>query len=137
MKKMLLVLGVLLFLCLPVFAADESITLQWEQAVTDLPNLQGWNFYVGDQNGPPWTKFANMPYTTGNGPWTVDASLTITGAPGSTVKKYFAATAVNKDGVESTFATGQPATTEVTKEWKIPWGSVTQPFNLMIKVIVQ
>jgi hypothetical protein len=136
MKKIFAVMLVFLFLCLPVMAADP-ITFQWEQPVVDLPNLQGWNFYVSDVNGPPWVKIGTVTYTTGNGPWTGDIPLTVTGAPGSTVKKYFAATAVNKDGLESIFATGQPATTEVTKEFKIPWGDVAGPFNFMIKVIVK
>lgn len=138
MKKIMSILFVvmMLFLCLPVFAADP-ITFQWEQPAVDLPNLQGWNFYVSDVNGPPWAKIGTVIYTTGNGPWTGDLPLTVTGAPGSTIKKYFAATAVNKDGIESTFSTGQPAATEVTKEFKIPWGDVAGPFNFMIKVIVQ
>lgn len=140
MKKILIamaIVGIVFILLIRAFAADEPVTFMWEQNVVDLPNLQGWNFYVGDQNGPPWTKFATVPYTSGEGPWTTDTTLTITGAPGSTVKKYFAATAVNKDGKESAYATGQPNATEVTKSFKIPWGVVTEPFNFTIKVIVK
>jgi hypothetical protein len=137
MKRISLLIVVLLFLSMPVFAADP-ITFQWEQPAIDLPNLQGWNFYVSDVNGPPWVKIGSVTYTDGgSGPWTSDIPFTVTGAPGSTIKKYFAATAVNKDSTESTFATGQPTTTEVTKEWKIPWGAVSGPFNFTIRVIVK
>lgn len=136
MKKLFMVMFLFLFLCLPVFAAD-SITFQWEQPTVDLPNLQGWNFYVSDVNGAPWAKIGNIIYTTGAGPWTGDIPFAVTGAPGSTIRKYFAATAVNKDGVESTFATGQPATTEVFKDFIIPWGAVSGPFNFTIKVIIK
>ena len=140
MKRVVLVLLALVFtwfVFIAIEAKAETVTFQWEQEVANLPDLKEWNFYVSDVNGPPWAKFATVPYTTGTGPWTADTSLTITGAPGGTVKKYFAATAVNKDGLESTFATGQPLATEVTKEWRIPWGTVTQPFNFTIKVIIK
>jgi hypothetical protein len=135
----LLVLTVSLFLtlCIPAYAAEETVTFEWEQPSVDLPSLQGWNFYMSDVNGPPWVKFTTVPYVDGAGPWTAPVSITVTGAPGSTIKKYFSATAVNKDNQESTFATGQPAATEVTKEFKIPWSAVSGPYNFMIKVIIK
>ena len=139
MRKMwfVVVMALMIGLIIQPARADETFTLQWEQAAADVPSLKEWNFYVGDANTGPWVKFATVAYTAGNGPWTADVTLVVTGAPGSTVRKYFAATAVNKDGLESEKATGQPAATEVTKDFKIPWSSVTGPFNLMIKVIVK
>lgn len=107
----------------------ESVSFSWEQP-TDLASLQGWNIYSGDAPAGPWTKFLNVPYTGGIGPtFTGTGNLTVTGVAGATVKKWFSATSVNKDGKESTYATGQPTATEVTKNFLIPYASPIPPAN--------
>ena len=105
MKKLLIVIAILLVTSLG-FAADfnKNLTFAWDQASTDLPNLQGWGLYIMTTSGG--TKPAPIPvtYTTGTGPFTATSSFTVTGNPGATVRRYFVVDAVGKNLVRSGFS---------------------------------
>ena len=131
MKKLLIVIAILLVTSLG-FAADfnKNLTFAWDQASTDLPNLQGWGLYIMTTSGG--TKPAPIPvtYTTGTGPFTATSSFTVTGNPGATVRRYFVVDAVGKNLVRSGFSN------EVFYDFVIPFSDVTTPITLKVTVTV-
>src|SRR5512137_2025167 len=105
MKKLIIILAILIFAA-PAMAADfsKSLTFAWDQAAADLPNLKEWGLYV--MTTPGGTKPAPIvvPYTTGSGPFQASQSFTVTGTPGSTVRRYFVLDAVSKNGNRSGYS---------------------------------
>jgi len=134
MKKLLLVsmLAVMLLFSTSVMAADFSkqLTFAWEQASTDLPNLQGWGLYVMTTSGG--TKPAPIPvtYTSGSGPFQASQSFTVTGLPGTTVRRFFVLDAVGKNLKRSGFSN------EVFYDFVIPFSDVTTPMSLNVTVSI-
>ena len=122
----------MLIFAAPAMSADFSkpITFAWDQATTDLPNLQGWGLYVMTTSGG--TKPAPIPvaYTTGSGPFQASQSFTVTGTPGSTVRRYFVLDAVSKSGNRSGYSN------EVFYDFVIPFSDVTTPMSLKVTVSV-
>jgi len=134
MKKLLLVpmMVVMLAFSTSVMAADfaKSLTFAWEQATTDLPNLQGWGLYVMTTSGG--TKPAPIPvtYTSGSGPFQASQSFTVTGLPGTTVRRFFVLDAVGKDTKRSGFSN------EVFYDFVIPYSPVTTPVSLTVTATI-
>lgn len=129
MKKLFVTILMILIFAVSAFAADQSkpLTFQWEQ-VGDLQYVTGWSLYWSNVSGSGYVKVVDIPYTPGSGPTFVsDQTLTVTGVPGSMVKKYFVLTARGNGALESGYSN------EVGEDFAIP---LAHPFNLIIKVKV-
>lgn len=131
MKKLLVILALLVF-AVPVMAADltQSLTFNWNQASADLPNLKEWGLYVMTTSGGTKPAPIVVTYTSGTGPFTTDRSFTVTGLPGSTVRRYFVLDAVSKNLKRSGFSN------EVFYDFQIPFSDVTTPMSLTVTVTV-
>ena len=60
MKKLIILL-IVLFASV-AFAADKSVTLQWEQTVADLPYITGWEIQYSLDDQQTWTSFPVVSY---------------------------------------------------------------------------
>ena len=131
MRKAIIVLA-LLILAAPAMAVDfsKSITFGWDQAATDLPNLAGWGLYVMTASGGTKDTIIAVPYTSGNGPFQASQSFTVTGTPGSTVRRYFVLDAVSRNGNRSGYSN------EVFYDFVIPNADVTTPMSLNVTATV-
>jgi len=131
MKKLFIVLSILIF-ATPAMAVDfsKSITFAWDQAATDLPNLAGWGLYVMTASGGTKPAAIAVPYTTGNGPFQASQSFTVTGMPGSTVRRYFVLDAVSRNGNRSGYSN------EVFYDFVIPNADVTTPMSLTVTATI-
>jgi hypothetical protein len=114
-------------------AAPQSLTktlnFAWDQDTVDLSNIDGWWLYVSETTATGFVKLVKIPYTTGAGPsFTGTASLTVTGAPGTTVKRYFVLTANGKNATESVYSN------EVVGDFVMPYSTPTVPFNLKLTI---
>ena len=131
MKKLLIIIAILLVTSLG-FGADFSkqLTFSWDQASTDLPNLKEWGLYVMTSSGGTKPAAIAVPYTTGTGPFTASSTFTVTGTPGSTVRRYFVLDAVSKGLNRSGFSN------EVFYDFVIPFADITTPMTLKVTVTV-
>ena len=116
----------------PASAADFSkqLTFSWDQAVSDLPNLKEWGLYVMTTSSGTKPAPIVVPYTSGNGPFTAASTFTVTGTPGSTVRRYFVLDAVSKNGNRSGYSN------EVFYDFVIPNADVTTPMTFKVTVTV-
>lgn len=132
MKNLLRALLIVLLFTGSVFADDftKSLTFAWDQATSDLPNLQGWGLYVMTSSGGTKPAPINVAYTSGTGPFTATQSFTVTGTPGSTVRRYFVLDAVSRSGNRSGYSN------EVFYDFVIPFSDVTTPMSLRVTVTV-
>jgi hypothetical protein len=132
LKKFFLSLMMVLVLSSLAMAADfsKSITFAWDQAITDLPNLKEWGLYVMTASGGTKPAPIVVPYTSGNGPFTAASTFTVTGTPGSIVRRYFVLDAVSKNLNRSGFSN------EVFYDFVIPNADVTTPMTLKVTATV-
>jgi hypothetical protein len=132
MKKILLVIS-FIFLAVPSFAADLSMELDfsWTQATTDLPNLKEWGLYVTTTSGGVKPAPIVVSYTSGTGPFTASSSFTVTGLPGTTVRRFFVLDAVSKNGNRTAVSN------EVYWDFVIPYSDVTTPMTLKVTVTIK
>lgn len=137
MRKLILIILLSLFLLSPVFGfavdqpVNKSLTFQWEQPDTDLSTLTGWSLYMSSVTGSGYVKIVDIPYVAGGGPtFTTEKILTVTGAPGATVNRFFVLTANGVGGVSSVNSN------EASYGFAIPYPIPAAPFNLIIKVTV-
>ena len=132
MKRLFIILAILFF-TFPVFANDftKSITFNWDQNVADLPSLKEWGLYVMSTSGGPKSEPIPVPYTTGSGPFISSTSFTVTGVPGSTVRKYFVLDSVSKNGSRSVGFSN-----EVFYDFVIPFAPTTVPLSLTVKATI-
>ena len=131
MKRLLIILAILIFAS-TAMAADfnKSLTFAWDQASTDLPNLKEWGLYVMTASGGTKPAPIVVPYTSGSGPFTAASTFTVTGLPGSTVRRYFVLDAVSKGGNRSGYSN------EVFYDFVIPFADVTTPMSLKVTATV-
>ena len=119
----------LLLLAGAALAADfqDSLTFAWEQATGDLPNLAKWRLHVRGSAGGADAALIDIPYTSGAGPtFTTSQTFTVTGTPGATVRRWFVADAVSKNGNAS------GPSNEIFYDFQIPFADVTTPIELKI-----
>jgi hypothetical protein len=138
MKKIFLSLALILMLtlwvALPVAAQTsqtkaEELTFEWEQATADLSILKGWTLYEAPTAGGPYTKVADVIYVPGSvTAFSSTSTLSVTGAGGTTVNRYYVLRSVNIENAES------PNSNEVTYAFVIPVAATSAPFNLIIKI---
>ena len=132
MKKIITTIAMLL-LAVPAFAIDQTMTLDfsWDQASVDLPNLKEWGLYVTTTSGGSKPTPIVVPYTSGTGPFLASRDFTVTGLPGTTVRRFFVLDAVSKNGNRSAISN------EVFWDFVIPFSDVTTPMTLKVKAIVK
>jgi hypothetical protein len=111
-------------------AAVKELVFGYEQAVTDLLSIKEWTLFIRATSGGNKENQIVIPYTGGNGPFTTTQTFTITGEAGSVVRKYFVLDAVSKNGTHS------DVSNEIFYDFQIPFGNVTVPLNLTVKVKV-
>lgn len=142
LTSMLLFYGAMFFNAAHAADITLDLTFQWEQAVTDLPELASWKLYWGDTGAGPFTAVLDTegqplltPYTgTPAATYEMTKPFIVTLPAGSTVTKYFVMTAVAKTGDESDFsnvATNPDGSVGVP--FKAPMGA---PFSMKVKAIV-
>lgn len=139
MKKLLLTLALICFLATPAMAQTvahtKELTFAWEQRVKDLPHLGGWGLYMRGEAGGAHEIVIDIPYAGtdvgAGGEVQRSAELTVSGVPGSTVRKHFVADAYNKEGNRSAFSN------EIFYDFEIPVADVTTPVTLRVIVTVQ
>ena len=131
-KKLNLLVCVLLLIPTLTFAADYSkpLTFGWEQNLEDLPSLEKWGLYVMTSSNGTKDTIIDVPYTTGAGPFQASSTFTVTGVPGSTIRRYFVLDAVSKNGDRSEFSN------EVFYDFIIPFSNVTTPMSLTVTALV-
>ena len=133
MKNLIVLVALLLAFASNVQAADfnKNLTFTWDQTSTDMPNLKEWGLYI--YNTPGGTKPAPnvVAYTTGSGPFTTSQTFTVTGVPGTLVRRYFTLDAVSKNGMRSGFSN------EVYYDFPIPFSDVTTPMSLTVTIHVK
>ena len=131
MKRLLIILSILLFAASGM-AADfsKSLTFSWNQASVDLPNLKEWGLYVMTSSGGTKPAPIVVPYTTGTGPFTAVSAFTVTGVPGSTVRRYFVLDAVSKNLNRSGFSN------EIFYDFQIPFSDVVTPMSLKVTATI-
>ena len=134
MKKLLvlIMLGLLVVGGGIATAAEVSkgLTFQWEQAASDIPNLKEWGLYVMTSSGGAKSSPVVVPYTSGNGPFQAASSFTVTGNPGTIVRRYFVLDAVSKNDNRSGYSN------EVFYDFQIPFSDVTKPMSLNVTASV-
>lgn len=140
MKKaicILLALVTLVAFSIPSVFAAESAKITWKQTAADLPYVKEWVVFVGDAANPT-TELARITYDgSGAASYTSILPITVTGAPGTKVRKYFSLASVSKNGnmtakvAGSTAATGGLAYLEFT----VPYPDVSVPFEVIILVV--
>lgn len=139
MKKLFFTVLVVMLLLIPVFGftaatdqpVNKSLTFQWEQPDTDLTSITGWSLYMSSVTGSGYVKIVDIPYVAGSGPtFTTATVLNVTGAPGTTVNRYFVLTANGIGGVFSVYSN------EASYGFAIPYTVPVAPFHLIIKVTV-
>jgi hypothetical protein len=107
------------------YSADRtvSISFQWEQAESDLPQIDRWELFWSETSGANYTgPIATVVY---------DAGLTLAGTtdiiimgdPGAIITKYFVIRAVSKNGIVSGFSN------EVSHDFQSP---LSAPFSFSI-----
>ena len=134
MVKKFLMLGLvgLVMLASQGFAADfdKSLKFSWDQAASDLPSLKEWGLYVMNSSGGTKTAPVVIQYTSGTGPFVASQSFTVTGLPGTKVRKYFVLDAVSKNLARSGFSN------EVFYDFDIPFSDVTIPMSLTVTAVI-
>ena len=74
----ILTLALCLFLILTFAnAAEESVTLQWEQTVADLPYIIGWEVQYSIDNQQTWTSFPVVSYVSQQDTYEADEMVLI------------------------------------------------------------
>ena len=127
-----LIIALVLLIAVPCVAADysKSLTFQWNQTATDIPNLKEWGLYPMTASGGTKDTRITIPYTSGTGPFQAASSFTVTGLPGSVVRRYFVLDAVSKNDNRSGFSN------EVFFDFQIPFSDVTVPMSLTVTASV-
>jgi hypothetical protein len=110
--------------------ATKELVFGYDQPAEDLPSLGGWTLFVRATSGGSKESQVSIPYTGGAGPFTAAQTFTITGEAGSVVRKFFVLDAVSKNGMHS------DPSNEVFYDFQIPFGNVSTPLNLTVKVKV-
>ena len=135
MKKIGLVIILLLVATMAFAAASARIT--WKQNTADLPYLKEWVVFVGDSPNPT-TELTRIPYDgAATGSYTTAVPITVTGTPGSLVKKYISLAAVSKNGNTTTKVPGQTSAGVGHLEYLIPYPDVGIPFEVIISIVVE
>ncbi len=134
MKKLMILL---ILLVIPISALGETVKMSWRQASADLPSLQEWQVFAGQSsNTATQTKIATVPYTNQSPPFTVTSPVTVTGTPGTRVKYYFSIAAVSRNGISTARVPGKTAAGVDYLEFLIPYGDVSQPFEVIFEIVV-
>lgn len=115
------------------YADSNAVKMTWKQPAVDLPSLLEWRVFVGDSAAEA-TLLDTIPYT-GQTSFTVTKAITVTGAPGTKVKKYLSISAVSKNGVETSRVMGQTPDGIGYLEFVIAYPNVSVPFDVIIEVI--
>jgi hypothetical protein len=138
MKKMISVLALVMLLVFgftQVAISAESAKIDWKQATADLPYVQEWIIYSGDVANPT-VELTRIPYT-GGGSYTSTVPITVTGTPGTKVRKYFSISAVSKNGTVTAKVAGATVTVPPLAylEFTVPYPNVSAPFEVIISII--
>lgn len=130
MKKLIIILSILIFASI-ASADTKRLTASWEHAAADYPRISSWSLYMGDSCT---TLFRNQEIDHPDNLPLKSASVTVTvnGAPGATVKKWFAMSAWDR-------ATGkETALSEcVSADFTIPALPLVAPSKFTLTVIVE
>ena len=127
MKKLLLAALIIAF-AIPAYAEHYEVTFAWEQADTDLPNLQKWTLFM---SGGPSVQVIDIIYDESAGPtFTSDQEFTVDVLPDQPVTRSFALTAWSKNGDESA------PSNVVSYTFETDWLDVTVPQTLRITGVV-
>jgi hypothetical protein len=119
-----------------------SLTFEWEQAPTDLPNLSNWKLHWGDLEAGPFTPVVGadgaeltVPYTGTPAPtYQMTHPFIVTLPAGATVTKYFVMTAIDTDGNPSDYsnvATNPDGSVGVP--FRAPLGA---PFSMSVEAVI-
>jgi hypothetical protein len=111
MKILILILAIIFLIAFPALAADPTatvkITFSWEQPES-LADISGWSLYYSPTAGSGYIKAVDILYPSalvGTGPtFTYVATIYLSGPYGSTITKYFVATANGKNGLKSVYS---------------------------------
>lgn len=133
MKRLLGVVIAALLLISPVSAASltKSVTFAWEHVATDYPLISSWTLYWADSEAGPWVKAMDIDHPDSNPLTQATGELTVTGAAGATVTKYFRMTAWSR-----TSGTETGPSNVATAAFKIPQVEPGAPSVLTITVNV-
>src|SRR3990172_13218774 len=108
MKKMMMVLMSMMLVSLSTLspAADHSITksltASWNQTAEDYPRIASWSLYWSNSPDTGYVRADDINHPDDNPLTQKSITLTITGTPGTTIRRYFQLTAWGRvDGKET------------------------------------
>lgn len=136
MKK-LFALSIFLFLLSgTVFA--ETVEISWEQKQIDLSSLAGWRVFMGYlPDTTTHTEIIAIEYTGQSPPYVAQKDVAVTGQAGQLVKVYFSIASYSKNGNVTPRVSGKTPDGKDSLEIQIPFGDVSEPFNVIFKIIPQ
>lgn len=140
MNKILIaaVIALAMAFAVPAYAVDkvETITFQWDQ--TDLTLVKDWELHWGDAVGGPYVKATTFVYDgAANNTFEGAQELTVTGAPASTVTKYFVLRACGDVAGEDPLRQCSTWSNEVSYGFEIPFGGFNAPVQFRLQVTPQ
>jgi hypothetical protein len=131
MKRLFILVILSNLLCASIASAEtRSLTASWEHPAADYPRISSWSLYMGDSCT---TLFRNQEIDhPDNLPLkSKQVTVTVTGTPGSTVKKWFALSAWDRaDGKETKLSEC------VSADFVIPALPLTAPSKFTLTVIL-
>lgn len=134
MKKLIALFCILL--TVPVFA--ETIEISWEQKQDDLLSLAGWRVFMGYlPDVATHTEIIAIEYTGQPPPYVAQKDVSVTGQAGQLVKVYFSIAAYSKNGNVRGRVPGKTPDGKDSLEIQIPFGDVSEPFNVIFEIIPQ
>ena len=134
MKKLIALFCILL--AGPVFA--ETVKISWEQKQVDLSSLAGWRVFMGYLSDvATHTEIIAIEYTGQPPPYVAQKDVAVTGQAGQIVKVYFSIAAYSKNGNVTPRISGKTPDGQDSLEIQIPFGDVSEPFNVIFEIIPQ
>ena len=136
MKKLTMAVLIILGVCINSYAAPtvltNDLTLTWEHVATDYPLIASWALYWSDSPTTGFTQIFSIDHPDSNPLNLAKGSFTVTGEPGTTVRKYFYLTAWARN------SSGETGPSNIIfYDFKIPAAVLGSPSNLTITVIIQ
>jgi hypothetical protein len=130
MKRSIIILAVLLCASL-AHAETRSLAASWEHPATDYPRISSWSLYMGDSCSTLF-RDQEIDHSDDLPLKSAHVTVTVTGTPGSTVKKWFALSAWDRaDGSQTKLSEC------VSADFTIPALPLASPSKFTLTVIVE
>jgi hypothetical protein len=86
------------------YGADKIHTFGWQQLATEMPQVAGWDLFVGNAATGPWTLLKNQPYSGTPAAEYFTTAPAVTYPDGQDTTKYFVAQTIGTSGLRSVYS---------------------------------